>query len=294
MYDVLVIGGAGVDTIVNVPQDLPLPYADSVATPGIAEYAGHTGSGVALGCRSLGLSVKLVDFLGEDRLGGLVRDRLAAGGVDTEFVISPAGTRRAVNLVDPKGRRTSFYDGRDLPGQRLPEGLVAAAPARHVHVSIMDFARHVYPLGDGVTTSTDLHDWDGVNPHHADFARSSDVVFVSATALADVPGTVHALFTEGRALAVVVMDGERGGWFATRADREPRHYEPAAGGPVVDSNGAGDAFVSGFLHAWLRSRAVVECVRSGAVAGLYACGAAGTHQALITLPELEARLTPHP
>ncbi|GAB3280289.1 sugar kinase [Actinocorallia lasiicapitis] len=294
MDDVLVIGGAGVDTIVTVPGRLPLPYADSVMTPGITDYVGHTGNGVALGCRALGMAVRIVDFLGDDPQGALVRERLAAAGVETLFVHSELGTRRAVNLVDAEGRRMSFYDGRDAPGLRLPDGLVEGIAARHVHVSIMDYARHVYPLPEGVTTSTDLHDWDGEDAYQRDFALKSDVVFVSGTALKDEAATVGRIFADGVARIVVVMDGEHGGRYATRDQRELLAYPPATGGAVIDSNGAGDAFVSAFLHAWLGGAPVAACVRAGAVAGLHACGAAGTHQALISLPELAARLAPTP
>jgi hypothetical protein len=46
--DVLVLGGAGVDTVVHVPE-LPLPYADSYPIrPGIRTRAGQTGDFVAL------------------------------------------------------------------------------------------------------------------------------------------------------------------------------------------------------------------------------------------------------
>lgn len=53
-YDVLVLGGSGVDTIVYVPE-LPLPYADSyMIRPGIETRAGQTGDFVALGLSSWG------------------------------------------------------------------------------------------------------------------------------------------------------------------------------------------------------------------------------------------------
>lgn len=175
-----------------------MPYTDSVMAPGIREYASHTGIGVALGCRSHGLRVKLVDFLGDDPLDALVRERLAE--VDTSFVISPAGTRRAVNLVDPQGRRMSFYDGRDVPGQRLP----------------------------------------------ADLAK-----------------------------VVVITDGERGGHYVTREDPELRAYPPATGHPVIDTNGAGDAFVAAFLHGWLDARPIQDTIGSAALAALKACGTPG-------------------
>jgi sugar/nucleoside kinase (ribokinase family) len=291
-HDVLVIGGAGVDTVVQVP-DLPVPFADSVHVPPIREYVAHTGNGVALGSRALGLRVKMVDYLGDDELGALIRARLEAAGVDASWLLSTAGTRRSVNLVDDRGRRMSFYDGRESPGQRMSADFVRPflAASRHVHISIMDYARHLYPEvhRHGISVSTDLHDWDGENDHQRDFAYGSDLVFLSAAALEGrVYATMRDILERGQAQVVVATAGERGGHVLTRDGGEIRDFSPVRG-PVVDSNGAGDAFVSGFLYGWLAARPVAECVRYGAVSGFYACGAAGTHQALITAEELIAK-----
>lgn len=118
-YDVVVVGGSGVDTIVRVDA-LPVPLADSVMVGPIQEWAGQTGGNVALGARALGLDVALLDCIGDDPTGALVRERLAEGDVEFHPLISAAGTRRAVNLVDAKGRRMSFYDARDPAELRMP------------------------------------------------------------------------------------------------------------------------------------------------------------------------------
>ncbi|MEV4298479.1 carbohydrate kinase family protein [Microbispora rosea] len=286
--DVLVVGGAGVDTTVYVPE-LPLPYADTYAVPPVVDRIGNTGAGVALGCHALGLRVKFVDLIGDDPQGALIRDHLAARGVDFSHAVSEAGTRRSVLLVDAGGRRLSLFDPRAVPGQRMPRDLYLPAlrSARHVHVSIVDFARHVYAdIPDGATVSTDLHDWDGENPHHEDFAYSSDLVFLSAVKLGVRREEVMRSIAErGRASAVVCTAGAGGCHVLAEGKVRSFPAEPLPG-PVADSNGAGDAFVSGFLYGRLTGRPLEECVRLGAVAGAHACTSEGTHEDPIGLDTL--------
>ncbi|MFJ6748771.1 carbohydrate kinase family protein [Streptomyces sp. NPDC091266] len=296
-YDVLVVGGAGVDTLVQVGA-LPVPAADSYGVPPIREGAGHTGCGVALGCAALGLTTGFVDFLGDDHQGTLVRERLSGTGVDFRPLISPHGTRRAVNLVAPDGRRTSFYDGRDPLDLRMPPEhyLPALRRARHVHLSITHFARFLYDDIEalGLPVSTDLHDWDGLDGHHREFALRSDLVFLSTAGAGERIGSVmREILREGRAEAVIATAGAGGAYLLTRDDSTPRHVPAAVPpGPVVDSNGAGDAFTSGFLYGRLAGRDLEDCVRLGAVAGAHACTAQGTHTALVGPADLRAALAP--
>ncbi|GAA0321662.1 carbohydrate kinase family protein [Actinoallomurus spadix] len=281
-YDVVVVGGSGVDTIVRVGS-LPVPLADSVGVPPIEEWPGQTGGNVALGARALGLTVALLDYIGDDWIGAQVRERLAEGDVEFAPLISPAGTRRAVNLVDATGRRMSFYDGRDPADLRMPREhyLPWMSRARHVHLAIMNFARSLYDdlAGLGVPISTDLHDWDGLNDHQREFALRSDLVFFSAAGVGEgFPALMREILREGRAETVVATAGADGAYLLTRdGGATPRHVPAAVPpAPVVDSNGAGDAFVCGFLYGRLAGRDVEECARLGTVAGAYACTAPGS------------------
>jgi len=294
-YDVLVVGGSGVDTVVSVGA-LPVPLADSYAVPPLYEGAGHTGTGVALGCAALGLTTGFVDFIGDDHPGTLVRERMAGSGVDFRPLISPHGTRRAVNLVAPDGRRMSFYDARDPAGLRMPPEhyLPPLRRARHVHLSIMNFARFLYDDIEalGLPVSTDLQDWDGLTDHHREFALRSDLVFLSTAGASErIASVMREILHEGRAQAVIATAGAGGAYLLSADDRTPR-LVPAVvpPGPVVDSNGAGDAFTSGFLYGRLAGRDLEECARLGAVAGAYACTSRGTHTALIGPEELHTAL----
>lgn len=285
-HDVLVIGGAGIDTTVYVPE-LPLPYADTHTVPPVIDRIGNTGAGVALGCAALGLRTKFVDLIGDDLQGRLIISRLSS--VDFSWAPAAAGTRRSVLLVDPSGRRTSLFDPRSTPGERLPRSLYAGVRARHVHVSIVDFGRHVYPSFEGVPVSTDLHDWDGVNDHHKDFAYGSDLVFLSEAALSDPASTMRDVIAHGRAHTVVCTRGASGCLVLERGGQVRTFPAAPLPAPVADTNGAGDAFVSGFLYGTLTGAGLEASVRYGAVAGAHACTTEGTHEAPIPLKTLLER-----
>jgi sugar/nucleoside kinase (ribokinase family) len=294
--DVLVVGGAGVDTTVRV-ETLPVPFADSHVVPPIDLHVGHTGTGVALGCLRLGLSTHFVDVIGDDYEGHLLLERFAAEGLPFDHVVHESGTRRAVNLVDDLGRRMSFYDPRH-PYDLRPDPDLWRTPlvdARHVHASIMPWTVQALEDGSaqGVTSSTDLHDWDGRNPHHKPFAYAADVVFVSGSRLGGVEdGVVADVFDRGRARVVVVMDGASGSRVTVREGGA--FAVPAIqidGRAVIDTNGAGDSYVAAFLHTWLAGGDARAAARAGAVAGAWACGTAGTHTSLIDAAELAIQLS---
>ncbi len=290
-YDILVVGGAGIDTIVRVPG-LPLPVADSVHVPPIRDYVAHTGNGVALGCHALGLRCKFIDFIGDDAQGAAILQRYKDAQLDFSHIVEPSGTRRSVNLVDPQGRRLSLYDGRHPEDVRMPAAfyLPYLGPARHAHFSIMGWVADLFDdaLVCGTTVSTDLHDWDGVNPHHKTFALRADLVFLSTAALGERRDDVmRTIRSEGRAQLVVAMAGAHGAYLLERNTDVVRHF-PAAplAQAVVDTNGAGDSFVAAFLHAWLDGRPLDEAMHRGAIAGAFACTQYGTHERFIGREEL--------
>lgn len=291
--DVLVLGGAGVDTIVYVPE-LPLPYADSyMIDSGIRARAGQTGDFVALGLTALGLRTHHLDFLGDDPEGDLVRALHEKHGIALTAIPQPAGTKRAVNLVSPDGRRLSLYDtSRGRPDDRFPEDTLRAlaAASRHAHVSITQPCADALPLlrEAGIGISTDLHNWDGENPYQEAFAHAADVVFVSAAALTDPEATMRRIAERGRAEVVVATAGAEGAYLLSGGELThiPAATPPA---PVVDSNGAGDAFASAFLFGRLSGEPPRRCAEYGALAGAYACTVPSTESAAISRDALSAR-----
>lgn len=295
MVKVLVAGGVGIDTIVRVPS-LPLAVADSIHVPAVIDYVAHTGNGVSLGLLALGHQPVLIDFIGDDPQAAQILARYRERGLAFDYLVHESGTRRSVNLVDPAGRRLSLYDGRHPDSLRMPRAfyLPRLQQAEHAHLSIMPWARTLFDDAQalGLPVSTDLHDWDGRNPYYHDFAYRSDLVFLSSAALGDgVFEVMRAILRDGRARVVVATAGAGGAYSLERGMDQVLHTACAPlDAPVVDSNGAGDAFSSAFLHAWFQNLPVQTCMRSGAIGGAYACGAHGTAERSLDRNALENAL----
>ncbi|TCB96447.1 carbohydrate kinase family protein [Micromonospora zingiberis] len=288
MYDLLVIGGLGVDVRVRVPA-LPLPVVDSVTVDPIDLRIGNTGAGVVLAAHALGLRVAVVDTIGADPAGDVVRAALGRTAVHTVLAEEPAGTRRSVNLVDPTGRRMSLYDPRPCAGPApFPVARLAALvrQATHVHLSIMGWVRDLLPtlgglLAEGVGSSTDLHDWDGHHPYHRPFAEVAELVLVSGVALGDRSAAVAAALAPRPVLVTRGADGAEL-HLAGTVTRIPAATPP---GPVVDTNGAGDAFAAGIIAA--RSQGATWTEAAGYAARVAA--AACTHDGMEYPPGLLPR-----
>jgi sugar/nucleoside kinase (ribokinase family) len=289
-FDLLVLGGLGVDIRVRVPA-IPVPAADSITVPPIDLRIGNTGAGVALAADALGLRVALVDVIGDDPAGEVVRAALARTGVHPVLRTDPRGTRRSVNLVDPTGRRMSLYDPRGGWTGRPPfdPGELArlAGASAHVHVSIMDWSPGLLPalragLPAGVSVSTDLHDWDGVNDYHRPFLAAADLVFVSGVRLGE---RAHRLATGDRPRTVVVTHGDRGAVLTGPDGPAERVAAATPPGPVVDTNGAGDAYAVGFIAGRLRGLPDSDAARYAAEVAAAAC----THDGMEYPPDLLPR-----
>ncbi|WP_322973576.1 carbohydrate kinase family protein [Actinacidiphila yanglinensis] len=293
-HDVLVVGGCGVDTVVRV-DELRIPGGDSLPVPPIRDYVAHAGNGVALNFHALGRRTKFLDFLGDDMLGRLILDRYASAGLDFDHLPAPAGTPRSVNLVDREGRRFSFFDGRHPADLLMPVSFCGPHldRARHVYLSRSHVNRELFAEARrrDVPVSTDLHAWNGTDPSAHPWAYGADYLFMSAAAVPGrAPDVLRGIIARGRARLAVATDGAAGSYVVERARPELVRHFPVVRPelPVVDSNGAGDAYVTAFLHTLFDGGDLDQCALAGAVSGAFACGHHGTHEAQIGAAELAA------
>jgi len=261
---VAVFGSASWDTLIHV-DSFPSPEAATIVPKGWHETIGGSGAGEAMNLARLGIDVVLHCPLGPDRAGDEVRLGLAAAGVVLDAEIDAGRTRRHVNVMDDHGDRMSFMLGSDDGGRRFDpdvvEPLVLAVD--HVLVGIVEGARDVIPIARrlGRQVWTDLHDTDGRRAWDRDFLEA-DAIFLSDQRFRDPRPFMRRLVAAGRQL-VVCTRGDRGALALTGDGRWiDVPAEPVEA--VVDTNGAGDAFLAGTLVGQLRGLSIEQSLRIGA------------------------------
>jgi sugar/nucleoside kinase (ribokinase family) len=269
---VVVFGAASWNTMIRVDR-FPDPAPGSIFPPGWHETVGSSGAGKSLNLARLGVPVTLQCLLGDDEPGRRIRAALEDGGVTVDAIADPTGSARHVNLMDPHGQRISFLLHTGSPTIRYDpahvEELVAAAD--QVLVAIVDQARVVLPIARrlGRPTWTDLHATTGDREWDRDFEQA-DHVFFSGEQLADPRPLMTRLHEAGREL-VVCTRGADGALALTRDGRWLEiPAEPAD--RVVDTNGAGDAFLAGTVFGALRGLSVERSLAIGARVASLAVG----------------------
>jgi 2-dehydro-3-deoxygluconokinase len=275
----------------------PLQHARSLdLTIGGAE------SNVAIALARLGTDVAWIGKVGDDPFGDLVVRELRAEGVRVHAV-RDAQAPTSLMLKEhrtPASTRVHYYRrgnaGSRLCTDEVDLDLVRGAALLHVtgiSPALSDTMRQtirdaVGAAADaGVPVSLDLNFRSALWSREraaAEYARLlpfADIVFagddeaaIAVGPASDPVGLAHGLIAAGARDAVIKL-GARG---AVAVVGGVEHRRAAVPVTPVDTVGAGDAFVGGFLAERLRGESVETCLTTAATAGALACLVAGDWQ----------------
>ncbi|HUJ94128.1 MAG TPA: carbohydrate kinase family protein [Terriglobales bacterium] len=292
--EVCVIGEINPDLILyGLPQELE-PEREFLID-GFSLTLGSSSAIFAHNLAVLGTRVGMISKIGNDPLGKVVLERVAAGGVDVTHVKVSDHTPTGVSVILTQARQRVIltYPGTmfELSYDDLDFDYILSA--RHLHISSFFLHRKLRPRiadlfqmakAEGLSTSMDTNDdpedkWD----ENGDVSRVLDFVdtlFVNereVRKLAQTEDLEDATATlAGRTKRVVVKLGAKGA-VVREGSREWRH--PALAVDVIDAVGAGDSFDAGYIHSLLRGDSPENCLAFANAAGALSTTKAGGTEA---------------
>jgi sugar/nucleoside kinase (ribokinase family) len=291
-FDIAVVSGVGIDTNVYL-QGRDIDFAVEANFTENVDYVGQAGGYTVRGFARLGKRTALIDTVGDDYHGRFVREELQRDGIDIRALYTDAlGTRRSINFMYADGRRKNFYDGKGAMSY-VPDGAACRRILEQtwlVHFNIINWSRHLLPAAKelGLTISCDLQDVvTAEDSYRQDYVDHADILFFSATNFHDPAPLMRSYLHADPERIVLVGMGERG---CALGSSGGIRYWPAVDlpEPIVDTNGAGDALVVGFLSSYcMDGFSIEDSMLRAHIAARYTCSIRGNSSHLITRQRLD-------
>ena len=272
--DLLAIGELLVDMISTKPTD-------SLATAAQFErYQGGSPANIAVNVAHLGGRAAMMARVGDDPLGAFLREALTEAGVQIEEVQIDPDAHTSVVLVARTPTTPDFLPMRDADFRLEPEDLASSvAGARAVHTSTWPLSREPArqcarqamqrAYEQDKLTSLDPNYTPRIWPDRREALAVLGEVLPYVTVTKPSQDDAERLFAEtlpphevirrfhalGPPIVLFTMGAEG---MILSVDGEMTHI-PARELEVADATGAGDAFWSGFLMAYLDDLPPVHC-----------------------------------
>ncbi|MDO5444541.1 MAG: carbohydrate kinase family protein [Eubacteriales bacterium] len=270
-----------------------------------------TTGGDALNCTAnltklgLGKDLKYVSVIGDDAFGKMTLADLEASGINTSSVRckKDVGSFATVVLISEDGERHFMCAGnanRNVTVDDVLSELSKDTELLHIGSFMSldmlegEYMARMFQTAQsmGIKTSFDVtYDSEGkwlkkIEPG----LPYSDIMFASydeAVSLSGyrTPEEIGAFFLSKGVKQFVLKNGEEGCYAASLCEKlfVPAYHCV----PVVDTTGAGDAFVSGYLYGFLHGLSTEECCVLGCAQGAMCIRTMGAHIGTGTLLELK-------
>ena len=303
--EVITVGRISVDLYA---QEIDASFRDPQT---FTKSVGGSPTNVAIAAARLGHHAAVATKVGDDALGGYIRQQLSDWGVDTTYVGTGDGQTPVVlaALDPPEEPQIVFYRGAAAPDTQITTVDVPTVAIRECRVLWISFGA----LAQGSTADT-CQDWLDVRGRRPDVVldldyrpsmwasrdaahavaleavRRSTVVVGNRTECevavghTDPDRAADALLAEGVRLAIVKKGGE-GVLLATPDDRWTVPPVPIE---VLCGLGAGDAFGGALIHGLLSGWTVPEIGMFANAAGAYVATKLTCGDAMPTIEQVES------
>lgn len=300
----VVIGSINLDQLFSV-QHAPKP-GETLIADGLIEASGGKGANQAVAAARNGMDVRFVGRVGDDGAGMSLRQGLIDAGVNTEHLRTDNDepTGRAVIFVEPSGQnrivvasganaRVQLADVQPLIDAMTPDDILLAtfeSPLATVTAAFEAAKKR------GVTTvlnpapartsvpETLIQATDIIIPNEGEATALTGIDTVDAASTAESA----AMLCRRGAKQVIITLAENGSYYANAEGDE--FATPAFNVNAIDTTGAGDTFIGGFLSQLEQGAKIEDAIVYATAASGLAVSRQGGQPAIPTKQEVDAML----
>ena len=295
MAKLLAIGNGTVDVLVKPISELDFEV-DSHSIDSLVMSTGGDTMNVTVNMTRLGMDVDMMALVSDDTFGKTLTNRLEEIGAGTRRIKVVPGSRGSVTLVviNEAGDRT-FYSLADTINKKISEEDIDFSCFGEYDFLLYNnifilpnllggTAKRIFSeaRAAGLVTAGDTG-WDrqgrwlsdeglGQALPYIDYFMPSLVEARAMTGCDKVEDMARALLARGAGNVVVKLGGD--GSYCAHAGES--FYTPSFQVDAVDTTGAGDAFISGFMTGLMRGMSHKEACRLASAMGGNACTFIGT------------------
>jgi acarbose 7IV-phosphotransferase len=259
---VAVCGPINLETSVPVAS-FPLDVGPRRKVTGIESHVSGVAGNVAMALSALGMPVRLTAITGNDEVGAVIREHLAAmPGMEVVYVDRPRSPQTVV-LKAAGGECVVLSDLAGAPSVDLRDALDLRGCSAFVPVAIEANIPALNQAAElAIPVFVDIQVVAAVDdPEKEQFCRAADVLAMSDTAIPCRPGEWLRRMGERYGTPVMVLGmAERGAMLARDSGRRLDHV-PVVSGPVRSTVGGGDALWACFVDGYLRGGDPLRCLR---------------------------------
>lgn len=314
-FDIVCVGNAKIDILLHVSDanahfrfnqqtnELSIKSGDKISVDKSLFLVGGNAANVAIGNSRLGLKTALVAEIGDDELSDKIINALKKENIFTDYVQQTAKQQTSFSVIlNYKNERTIFSEhvkrNHDFNFDNISAKFIFLTSIGHewknAYAKIKNYVEKTKtPLGFNPGT---IQLEEGIDSIRA-VMQLTTILFLNKdeavkilnikNEISDMKKVLEKLKNLGPKI-VVVTDGKNGSYLL--AENKNFFFLEAPKCKIVEKTGAGDAYTSGFLSAFIHGISIKEAMQWGSLNAESVIGQIGAQSGLLRKEEMERKL----
>ena len=291
--NILVSGLLNIETTVSV-DGFPVQYNPvNYKFFGISSNVSGVGFNLAKALSTLGDTVSVISFLGNDVEADIVLAQLKNDNIQSRIIRSLKKTPASVILYDSQGKRQIYCDLKNIQEQSVNPCDVEGE-LENCDIAVLcniNFNRKLLKAAKnkGITIATDVHVLSDINDdYNRDFMENADILFLSDEGLpCDAADFIRQLYNRYNNKIIVIGMGSKGAMLFDSKTDEISVIPAYSAAKVVNTVGAGDSLFSSFLHFYAKYSDAKEALKRAVIFAGIKIGYNGASLGFCTEDEIE-------